>query len=324
MVILKAHIKAHPKRMKSGKVSIWTEHERKIQPGLFDPETIQAAQTVNEPELIIENKEPVSPVIEAVATIADESADWQKSLAKRAYETGEDMPQNWVTEYEDGSDGMMPAGWYLIGLDKNGNAITKPERHEYGPFETETEASGYSKEVESAYSETDKQYDFFDINHSVIENVPEFLMSDENYIVEPRTGGGPDTIRLSERGVEEAYRMITEGRLALKIKHIKALSDLKAVGGVMNLKGMRPNDYTALNALDTPIVDVGQKLIALSLNNQMDEYYQLEDRTRLVIVNNRPDVTPHFKITSQGIQLLTVGNKMEQAMLQKKRRGLGL
>jgi len=65
--------------------------------------------------------------------------DWQDRLAREAFASGSDVPKSWKTEYDDGADGCMPAGWYLLGLDADNLPITWPTRHEYGPFKSEEE-----------------------------------------------------------------------------------------------------------------------------------------------------------------------------------------
>lgn len=68
---------------------------------------------------------------------------WQLQLSKNAFERGDHKVCKWVVEYDDGADGCMPRGWYLIGMRENGMPIYFPVRHEYGPFETEAEALGH-------------------------------------------------------------------------------------------------------------------------------------------------------------------------------------
>jgi hypothetical protein len=68
------------------------------------------------------------------------TTQWTMNLAKEAFEQGKDIPAKWETVYDDGADGCVPVGWYLIGVDKNGFSITFPVRHEYGPFKSKQQA----------------------------------------------------------------------------------------------------------------------------------------------------------------------------------------
>lgn len=82
--------------------------------------------------------------------------DWERRLAGEAFERGDHIPHGWNVEYDSGDDGCMPAGWYLIGNDRNGLPIDFPVRHEYGPFDLEIEARGYIAEVMSAMNSNAK------------------------------------------------------------------------------------------------------------------------------------------------------------------------
>jgi len=74
--------------------------------------------------------------------MSESDQEWQRRLATAALAAGKDIPQSWRFEYDDGADGCMPSGWYAIGLDATGGAITWPIRHEYGPYRTKAEAVG--------------------------------------------------------------------------------------------------------------------------------------------------------------------------------------
>jgi hypothetical protein len=76
--------------------------------------------------------------------------DWERRLASEAFAKGAHIPHGWNVDNDDGGDGCMPAGWYLIGLCRNGVPIHFPVRHEYGPFDSENEARGYIAEVMAA------------------------------------------------------------------------------------------------------------------------------------------------------------------------------
>ena len=65
---------------------------------------------------------------------------WEEELKARAYAGDKHIVSSWTFEYDTGEDGCMPAGWYAIGCDQYGAAITFPVRHEYGPFPTLAEA----------------------------------------------------------------------------------------------------------------------------------------------------------------------------------------
>ena len=80
------------------------------------------------------------------ASESDEA--WDKRLKDEAYAKGAHIPHSWTTEYDDGSDGCMPEGWYLIGLDSNGLPITWPQRHEYGPFKSSEEALAFKDQTQ--------------------------------------------------------------------------------------------------------------------------------------------------------------------------------
>ncbi len=75
--------------------------------------------------------------------------DWQRRLSLEAFERGDHKPASWSTTYDDGTDGCMPAGWYLEGLNSNGMQITFPVRHEYGPFDTQQQAEAHVAVVET-------------------------------------------------------------------------------------------------------------------------------------------------------------------------------
>ncbi len=75
---------------------------------------------------------------------------WERRLAREAFAAGKHIPVSYETEYDDGEDGCMPAGWYLTGLDGNGCRIDFPIRHEYGPFESEEEALAYVATVQAS------------------------------------------------------------------------------------------------------------------------------------------------------------------------------
>lgn len=76
--------------------------------------------------------------------------DWKKQLADAAYTEGRHIPASWSIEFEDGKDGCMPSGQYLMGLDRLGMYIDFPIRHEYGPFATVEEAAAFQSEVDAA------------------------------------------------------------------------------------------------------------------------------------------------------------------------------
>ena len=58
-----------------------------------------------------------------------------------------EMVCRWEIEFESGDDGCMPQGWYLMGIDRIGNYITYPIRHEYGPYETKASAEMDSEAI---------------------------------------------------------------------------------------------------------------------------------------------------------------------------------
>ena len=62
--------------------------------------------------------------------------EFSRRLARGAFARGDHRVSSWRIEYEDGEDGCMPSGWYLLGLDRHGGYNTFPVRHEYGPYET--------------------------------------------------------------------------------------------------------------------------------------------------------------------------------------------
>lgn len=70
---------------------------------------------------------------------------WEESLADTAIVEGRHIVASWDVSFEDGEDGCLPAGWYAVGLDARGLAIVWPVRHEYGPFDTETEAVHFTR-----------------------------------------------------------------------------------------------------------------------------------------------------------------------------------
>ena len=67
--------------------------------------------------------------------------DWLKELINKAFIDGKHIAESWSIEHDDGEDGCMPDGWYLIGLDSCGLPITWPVRHEYGPYRTRQQAA---------------------------------------------------------------------------------------------------------------------------------------------------------------------------------------
>jgi len=72
-------------------------------------------------------------------------AEWDVKLKDEAYTKGQHIVHSWEFEYDDGSDGCMPKGWYALGLDRNGAPLQFPVRHEYGPFNSEQEASRFTQ-----------------------------------------------------------------------------------------------------------------------------------------------------------------------------------
>ena len=84
------------------------------------------------------------------ALITESMRDWERRLAREAFERGDHIAASWSTVFDDGDDGCMPAGWYLIGLDRHGIPIDFPVRHEYGEFATEAEARAHGAEVDAA------------------------------------------------------------------------------------------------------------------------------------------------------------------------------
>jgi hypothetical protein len=67
-------------------------------------------------------------------------------LSKESFDRGDHIPQKWETSFVEGGD-CLPEGWYLSGIDKRGMTITHPMRHEYGPFEDQSEAVQYIEVV---------------------------------------------------------------------------------------------------------------------------------------------------------------------------------
>ena len=52
--------------------------------------------------------------------------DWESRLSNEAMAAGRHIPHHWEMVYDDGGDGCMPSGWYLMGCDDSGIPITWP------------------------------------------------------------------------------------------------------------------------------------------------------------------------------------------------------
>lgn len=86
--------------------------------------------------------------------------DWELKLAEQAFRAGQHIPVSWILEYDDGADGCMPTGWYVIGADASGMAMYWPIRHEYGPFESQEQAAGFAAEERERLAAEERERPF--------------------------------------------------------------------------------------------------------------------------------------------------------------------
>ena len=86
------------------------------------------------------------------AFVAESDSDWWGRIARESISQGRDRPCSWEIQYDDGEDGCMPSGWYAQALAANGASIDWPIRHEYGPFDSESEALEHTASVDAVYA----------------------------------------------------------------------------------------------------------------------------------------------------------------------------
>lgn len=85
---------------------------------------------------------------------ATTSDQWWAKRSEEAFKRNDHIPHSWEFEYDDGADGLMPEGWYIVGMGANGFPVDWPIRQEYGPYETKEEAEGDQVKIAAALEKT--------------------------------------------------------------------------------------------------------------------------------------------------------------------------